>query len=67
MLTSNCSGYQSGILAEQLDPDTGESLSATPLVWSHAEYVQTVLMLKDVLNRKGKLGTADSVNQLHEL
>lgn len=35
--------YPSGILAEQLDPITEESLSATPLVWSHAVYVDLVL------------------------
>lgn len=36
--------YPSGVLAEQLNPHTGESLSATPLVWSHAVYVKTVLL-----------------------
>jgi GH15 family glucan-1,4-alpha-glucosidase len=36
--------YPSGVLAEQLNPYTGESLSATPLVWSHAVYVKTVLL-----------------------
>ena len=35
--------YSSGVLAEQLNPYTGESRSATPLVWSHAVYVETVL------------------------
>lgn len=35
--------YNSGVLAEQLNPYTGESRSATPLVWSHAVYVETVL------------------------
>ncbi len=34
----------SGILAEQLNPVTGESLSVSPLTWSHATYVETVLM-----------------------
>ena len=33
----------SGILSEQLDPHTGEQLSAAPLTWSHSEYVITVL------------------------
>lgn len=33
----------SGILSEQLNPHTGEQLSAAPLTWSHAEYVITVL------------------------
>lgn len=36
--------YASGVLAEQLDPYSGESLSATPLVWSHAVYIETVLL-----------------------
>jgi len=36
--------YPSGILAEQLNPYNGSSESATPLVWSHAVYIQTVLL-----------------------
>lgn len=32
-----------GMLAEQLHPHTGESLSVAPLNWSHATYVETVL------------------------
>jgi GH15 family glucan-1,4-alpha-glucosidase len=32
----------SGVMAEQIDPLTGEPLSASPLTWSHAEYVMTV-------------------------
>ena len=32
-----------GILSEQLDPHTGESLSVAPLTWSHAEFVATLL------------------------
>jgi len=35
--------YPSGVLAEQINPYTRESLSATPLAWSHAVYVETVL------------------------
>ncbi|NLG07185.1 glycoside hydrolase family 15 protein [Candidatus Peribacteria bacterium] len=34
-----------GILAEQLNPLTGAPLSVAPLTWSHATYVETVLML----------------------
>lgn len=34
----------SGILAEQLHPRTGAPLSVGPLTWSHATYVETVLM-----------------------
>ncbi len=33
----------SGILSEQLDPEDGSIVSVTPLVWSHAELVNTVL------------------------
>jgi GH15 family glucan-1,4-alpha-glucosidase len=33
----------SGILAEQLHPYTGEPLSVSPLTWSHAAYINTVL------------------------
>jgi GH15 family glucan-1,4-alpha-glucosidase len=32
----------SGVMAEQIDPLTGEPLSASPLTWSHSEYVMTV-------------------------
>jgi GH15 family glucan-1,4-alpha-glucosidase len=32
----------SGVLSEQLDPYSGEPISATPLLWSHAEYVLAV-------------------------
>jgi GH15 family glucan-1,4-alpha-glucosidase len=34
---------RSGMLSEQLNPYTGESISATPLTWSHSEYVRTVI------------------------
>ena len=33
----------SGILAEQVDPYTAQPLSVSPLTWSHAAYVSTVL------------------------
>ena len=33
----------SGALSEQFDPETGASLGVTPLVWSHAEMVNTIL------------------------
>lgn len=39
--------YESGILAEQFDPYSQESLSATPLVWSHAVYVDLILEYLD--------------------
>lgn len=33
----------SGVLAEQVHPETHEPLSVSPLTWSHAEFVRTVL------------------------
>ena len=35
----------SGALSEQVNPTTGQPLSVAPLVWSHAEFVNTVLDL----------------------
>ncbi len=35
----------SGALSEQFDPETGAPLGVTPLVWSHAELVNTLLDL----------------------
>lgn len=32
----------SGVLAEQMHPDTRAHLSTAPLIWSHAEYVLTI-------------------------
>jgi GH15 family glucan-1,4-alpha-glucosidase len=43
----------SGVLSEQLHPFSGEQLSATPLTWSHAEYVRTVMLYHDALFRIG--------------
>ncbi len=33
----------SGIIAEQFDPETAQPLSVAPLVWSHAELINTLL------------------------
>ncbi|HEX3568374.1 MAG TPA: glycoside hydrolase family 15 protein [Candidatus Saccharimonadales bacterium] len=38
----------SGMLSEQVDPTSGSPLSVLPLVWSHAELVNTVLDLAKV-------------------
>jgi GH15 family glucan-1,4-alpha-glucosidase len=43
----------SGILSEQLDPQTGEQLSVGPLVWSHAELVNSILQYLDKLEELG--------------
>lgn len=37
----------SGVLAEQLDPQTGSPLSVSPLTWSHAAYVTAVCDYRD--------------------
>lgn len=34
---------ETGVLAEQINPHTGESVSVAPLTWSQAEYVSTLL------------------------
>ncbi len=39
---TNKNALPSGALAEQLDPFSGKPVSATPLLWSHAEYVLAV-------------------------
>jgi len=38
----------SGILSEQFDPETGASLGVAPLVWSHAEFINTALDIADI-------------------
>jgi len=43
----------SGILSEQLNPYTGEIISVAPLIWSHAEFVTTVLNYLDKLEELG--------------
>lgn len=43
----------SGILPEQLNPHTGEQVQASPLTWSHAEFVVTVIEYLDKLESLG--------------
>ncbi|TSC86032.1 MAG: glycoside hydrolase 15-like protein [Microgenomates group bacterium Gr01-1014_16] len=43
----------SGILPEQLHPESGAPLSATPLCWSHAEFVTTVINYLEKLEELG--------------
>lgn len=38
----------SGILSEQFDPEDGTPLGVAPLVWSHAELVNTILDVHDI-------------------
>jgi GH15 family glucan-1,4-alpha-glucosidase len=42
--------YTSGVLAEQVNPTSGESVSVAPLVWSHAELINTILDIDQVKN-----------------
>ena len=46
-------GDDAKILAEQINPYTGESLSVSPLAWSHGEAVRTI---NAYLNRAKELG-----------
>lgn len=41
----------SGVLSEQIDPYTGQQVSAAPLIWSHAEYVKTIMAYEDKLQQ----------------
>ncbi len=43
----------SGVLAEQLDPLSGYQVSASPLTWSHAEFVLTIIKYLDKLEALG--------------
>lgn len=43
----------SGILPEQMNPYTGEHVSAAPLIWSHAEYVRTIVQYLEKLEELG--------------
>ena len=45
----------SGVLAEQVHPETGEPLSVSPLSWSHGTFIATVLRY---LEREGQLAAA---------
>lgn len=42
----------SGVLSEQFDPENGAPLGVTPLVWSHAELVNTLLDLAPPVIKK---------------
>ena len=50
---------ESGVLSEQLDPFTGEQLSAAPLTWSHAEFVVTII---DYLDKLEEMGVCKACN-----
>ncbi len=39
---------RSGALSEQINPSTSEPLSVTPLVWSHAEFINTAIDVSSI-------------------
>jgi GH15 family glucan-1,4-alpha-glucosidase len=39
---------QSGMFSEQVDPDDGEQVGVSPLVWSHSTFIDTILMLSGI-------------------
>ena len=39
----------SGMFPEQVDPDDGHQVGVTPLVWSHASFIETVLMMARIV------------------
>ncbi|MGC9124045.1 MAG: glycoside hydrolase family 15 protein, partial [Thermoplasmata archaeon] len=41
----------SGILSEQLNPYDGSPLSVSPLIWSHAEMIITLIMYDELLKK----------------
>lgn len=43
----------SGVLSEQLHPFTGQQISAAPLTWSHAEFVNAVILYLQKLEELG--------------
>ncbi|MBI3485396.1 glycoside hydrolase family 15 protein [Candidatus Daviesbacteria bacterium] len=43
----------SGVMSEQLHPETGEHISVSPLIWSHAEFVLTVIRYLEKLEELG--------------
>jgi GH15 family glucan-1,4-alpha-glucosidase len=49
----------SGILSEQLNPQTGEQISVAPLTWSHSAYVSAVIKY---LNKLEELGICHACN-----
>lgn len=49
----------SGVLGEQIDPKSGGMLSVTPLVWSHAEFINTAL---DLIPKEKKTDKKDDLS-----
>ena len=43
---------RSGIFSEQINPYTGEPLSVSPLVWSHAEFIISLIEYSDLMRNR---------------
>jgi glucoamylase len=50
----------SGVLAEQVDPDTNEPLSVSPLTWSHASYI---VVVQEYINKLMEIEKCDVCGQ----
>lgn len=55
----NSHALKSGVLSEQLNPFTGAKVSATPLTWSHAEFVVTVM---EYLQKMEEIGVCENID-----
>ncbi len=55
---------KSGVLPEQLNPHTGAHLSATPLTWSHSEFVITIINYLEKLEELGILSQQDIISTI---
>jgi glucoamylase len=55
---------RSGVLAEQVHPYTGETVSVSPLTWSHSAFVQTALEYVEKLSGFNRCPTCN--RPLHE-
>lgn len=53
-----------GALSEQFNPYTGEILSASPLTWSHAEFVITIMRYMDKIEMLGVSKKYNLVEQI---
>jgi GH15 family glucan-1,4-alpha-glucosidase len=53
---------ESGVLAEQFHPHTGEPISVSPLTWSHATYVMVVV---EYLSKLAQLEAGERNAQSH--
>ena len=51
----------SGLLAEQFNPYTGESISVAPLTWSHASFASTVVLY---LNKYKKIAKREQLKKM---